>query len=126
MVLRVRELANEDGQRLSRLAKRTNNVMMLRRAQVLLHSAQGFTPLKIAILLGLTVEWVRHIINEFNARGFDSLRPRTFDDEIRLEIVNMALTPPPKLGYPFHPVVAEEAFEEHTLVLHGAAPPLPC
>ena len=55
------------------------------------------------------MEWVRHIINEFNASGFDSLspkptaggRPRTFDDEIRLEIVNMALTPPPKLGYPF-------------------------
>ena len=109
MVLHVRELANEEGQRLSRLAKRTNNVVTLRRAQVLLHSAQGFTPPKIAELLGLTVEWVRHIINEFNASGFDSLkpkpaaggRPRTFDDEIRLEIVNMALTPPPKLGYPF-------------------------
>lgn len=55
------------------------------------------------------MEWVRHIINEFNASGFDSLRPkpatggrpRTFDDEIRLEIVNMALTPLLKLGYPF-------------------------
>ena len=55
------------------------------------------------------MEWVRHIINEFNASGLDSLRPkpaaggrlRTFDDEIRLEIVNVALTPPPKLGYPF-------------------------
>ena len=109
MVLHVREPANKEGQRLSRLAKRTNNVVTLRMAQVLLHSAQGFTPPKIAELLGLTLEWVRHIINEFNASGFDSLRPkpaaggrpRTFDDEIRLEIVNMALTPPPKLGYPF-------------------------
>ena len=85
IVLRVRELANEEGQRLSSLAKRTNNVVTLRRAQVLLHSAQGFTPHKIAELPGLTVEWVRHIINAFNASGFDSLRPRTFDDEIRLE-----------------------------------------
>ncbi len=86
MVLRVRELANEEGQRLSRLAKRTNNVVTLRRAQVLLLSALGFTHLpEIAELLGLTVEWVRHIINEFNARGFDSLRPRTFDDEISFE-----------------------------------------
>ena len=101
MVLHVRELANEEGQRLSRLAKRINNVVTLRRAQALLHSAQGFTSPRIAELLGLTVEWVRHIINEFNASGFDSLRPGTFDDEIRLEIVNMALTPPQKLGYPF-------------------------
>ncbi|MCL4316656.1 MAG: hypothetical protein M1422_00065 [Candidatus Thermoplasmatota archaeon] len=43
MVLHVREPANEEGQRLSRLAKRTNNVVALRRAQVLLHSAHGFT-----------------------------------------------------------------------------------
>ena len=56
MVLYVRELANEEGQRLSRLAKRTNNVVTLRRAQVLIHSAQGFAPPKIAELLGLTVE----------------------------------------------------------------------
>ena len=77
MVLHVRELANEEGQHLSRLAKRTNNVVTLRRAQVLLHSAQGFTPPKIAELLGLTVEWVRHIINEFNASGFDSCKCRS-------------------------------------------------
>ena len=39
----------------------------------------------------------RHIITKFNASGFDSLRPRTFDDEIRLEIVNIALGLTPKL-----------------------------
>jgi transposase len=109
MVIRVRPLSNAEGKRLSRLTKRTNNVVTLRRAQVLLHSAQGFTPPKIADLLGLCVEWVRHIIKEFNTHGFDSLtpkprgggRPRKFYDEIRLEMVNLALTPPPKLGYRF-------------------------
>ena len=101
MVLHVRELANEEGQHPSRLAKRTDNVVTLGRAQVLLHSAQGFIPPRIAELPGLTVEWVRHIINEFNASGFVSLRRRTFDDEIRLEMVNMAPTPQPKLGHPF-------------------------
>lgn len=68
---------------------------------MLLHSAHLFTPPKIAELLGLTVEWVRHIITEFNASGFDSLKPKPaaggrpwpFGDEIRPEIVNMALTP---------------------------------
>lgn len=76
---------------------------------MLIRSVQGFAPPKIAELLGLTVEWVWHIIREFNASGFDSLspkpavggRPMAFDDEIRLEMVNMALTPPPKLGYAF-------------------------
>ncbi|MCL5253659.1 MAG: helix-turn-helix domain-containing protein [Candidatus Thermoplasmatota archaeon] len=62
-------------------------------------------------MLGLSVEWTRHIIHEFNEKGFDSLkplpnnggtgRPRKFADEIRLEMVNMALTPPSSMGCPF-------------------------
>ena len=55
------------------------------------------------------MEWIRQIISEFNVRSFDSLetkpaargKPRIFDDEIRLEIVNKALTPPPKFGHHF-------------------------
>jgi transposase len=109
MVLHVREISNDEGNRLSRLVKRTNNVVTMRRAQVLLHSAQGFTPPKIGEMLWISTDWVRHIIKEFNEQGFDSLRPkprgggrpRVFDDEIRLEMVNLALTPPRTLGYPF-------------------------
>ena len=37
--------------------------------------------------------------------GFDSLRQSTFDDGIKLEIVNIALTPPSKLGCPFRQCV---------------------
>ncbi len=111
MTLYVRSLLNEEGKRLSRTARKTNNAITLRRAQVILHSAQGFTPPKIADMLGLSVEWTRHIIHEFNEKGFDSLkplpnkggtgRPRKFVDEIRLEMVNVALTPPSSMGYPF-------------------------
>ena len=111
MKLHVRPLLNEEGKRLSRTARKTNNVITLRRAQVILHSAQGFTPPKIAEMLGLWVEWTRHIIHEFNENGFDSLKPlpnrggtgrlRKFVDEIRLEMVNMALMPPSSMGYPF-------------------------
>ena len=111
MALHVRALLNEEGKRLSRTARKTNNAITLRRAQVILHSAQGFTPPKIADMLGLSVEWTMHIIHEFNEKGFESLkpqpnrggtgRPRKFVDEIRLEMVNMALTPPSSLGYPF-------------------------
>ena len=109
--MHIRSILNEEGKRLSGTARKTNNAITLRRAQVILHSAQGFSPPRIAIMLGLSVEWVRHIIHEFNTRGFESLkpllnrggtgRPRKFADEIRLEMVNMALTPPSSLGYPF-------------------------
>jgi hypothetical protein len=65
------------------------------------------------------VEWVRQIISELNVSGFESLkprpasgcRPRILDDEIRLEIVNMALTPPQRPDYPFTQWLLEEAGE---------------
>ncbi len=63
MTLYVRSLLNEEGKRLSRTARKTNNAITLRRAQVILHYAQGFTPPKIADMLGLSVEWTRHIIH---------------------------------------------------------------
>jgi hypothetical protein len=62
MALHVRPLLNEEGKRLSRTARKTNNAITLRRAKVILHSAQGFTPPKIADMLGQSVEWTRHII----------------------------------------------------------------
>ena len=102
MTLYVRPLLIEEGKRLSGTAGKTNNAITLRMAQVTLHSAQGFAPPKIADMLGLSVEWTGHIIHEFNEKEFDSLkslpnrggtgRPRKFADEIRLEMVNMALS----------------------------------
>lgn len=58
MVLYICELSNEERQRLSRLAMRTNNVAILRRVQVFPQWAQWFTHPKIAELLGLAVEWL--------------------------------------------------------------------
>ena len=55
MTLHVRTLHNEEGKKLSMTARKTNNAITLRRAQVILHSAQGFTPPKIADMLGLSV-----------------------------------------------------------------------
>ena len=74
MALHVRPLLNEEGKRLSRTARKTNNAITLRRAQVILHSAQGFTSPKIADMLGLSVEWTRRITHEFNEKSFESLK----------------------------------------------------
>ena len=75
MALHVRRLLNEEGERLSRTARKTNKTITLRNAQMILHSAQGFTHPKIADVLGLSVEWTRHIIHKINEKGFDSLKP---------------------------------------------------
>ena len=107
MVLRV-ELSDEQGNRLRRLMKATRDVVVLRRAMVVMQSAQGYTPPRIAELMGLHVDYVREIVKAFQGGGFDSLnpkwgggRPRTFTDEIRKELANLATSRPADLGLPF-------------------------
>jgi len=107
MVLRV-ELSDEEGNRLHRLMKATRDVVVLRRAMVVMQSAQGYTPPRIAELMDLDVGYVREIIKAFHGGGFDSLnpkwgggRPRTFTDEIRKELANLATSRPGDLGLPF-------------------------
>lgn len=107
MVLRV-ELSDAEGNRLHRLMKATRDVVVLRRAMVVMQSAQGYTPPRIAELMGLDVGYVREIVKAFNAGGFESLnprwgggRPRTFTDDVRRELANLATSRPADLGLPF-------------------------
>ncbi|MGQ0797228.1 MAG: IS630 family transposase [Methanobacteriota archaeon] len=107
MVLRA-ELSDEEGNRLHRLMKATRDVVVLRRAMVVMQSAQGYTPPRIAELMGLDVGYVREIVKAFRAGGFDSLnpkwgggRPRTFTGEVRKELANLATSRPADVGLPF-------------------------
>ena len=52
MTIHVRPLRNEEGNRQSSIARKTNDTITLRRAQTVLHSAHGFSPLRIAAMLG--------------------------------------------------------------------------
>ncbi len=77
----------------------------MRRAQCVLHSAQGFSPPAIADMLFMSPEWVRHILKRFNADGFESLYPRyrggghvKFDDEVRVQLAYLAHSRPRGLG----------------------------
>ncbi|MCI4336171.1 MAG: helix-turn-helix domain-containing protein, partial [Thermoplasmata archaeon] len=47
----------------------------LRRAMVILSSAQGFAPSYIARLVGYSPDWVRTLIREFDLHGFKMLKP---------------------------------------------------
>ena len=75
-MLRVRPLSDEEGQALSRLVKRSNDATVAKRAMVVLHSYQGFSPPKIASMIFWSEAWVRRVITEYNRIGRDALYPR--------------------------------------------------
>lgn len=101
----VRELTDEEGQKLVGITRRSKDQVRLRRAIVVLGSAQGQSVPEIAKLLRCTEGYVRDVIHAFNERGFEALdpkwsggRPPVADEHTRRRIRRIALTPPPKLG----------------------------
>src|SRR5690242_20880334 len=70
--VRVREIDDDEGQRLLRIVRRSSgSVVTWRRAQMILLSAQGMDPVKIAQVSFTSVDRVRDVIHNFNADGFD-------------------------------------------------------
>lgn len=107
--VRVRELSNEEGARLLRIVRRSSgSVVTWRRAQMVLLSAQGMDPAGIAKVTFTSAERVRDVLHNFNADGFDSLRPKyaggrppKFDLKQRAEIKKIALSRPVDHDLPF-------------------------
>ena len=82
--------------------------MEVRRALVILASSQKMKVPEISKMYHLSKEHIRHVIHSFNKEGFKSLkpcygggRPRTFTDEQRAAIIELAQVPPKILGLPF-------------------------
>jgi Helix-turn-helix domain len=75
--VRVREIDDDEGQRLVRIVRRgSGSVVTWRRAQMVLLSAQG-TGVSAIAKVGFTSEdRVRDVIRNFNADGFSSLQPK--------------------------------------------------
>ncbi|MGW0028211.1 IS630 family transposase [Rhodococcus sp. NPDC003383] len=107
--VRVRELDDDEGQRLVRIIRRgTGSVVTWRRAQMILLSAQGMAVAKIAEVAFTSADRVRDVIHNFNADGFDSLypkyaggRPKTFTLPERREIKKIAKSSPTEHDLPF-------------------------
>ncbi len=105
----VREISNEEGQRLLRLVRRSSgSVVTWRRAQMVLLSAQGMDVPGIAKVAFTSPDRVRDVIHNFNADGFESLvpryaggRPPKFTLPQRVEIKKIALGRPTDHGLPF-------------------------
>ncbi len=107
--VRVREITNEEGNRLLRIVRRSSgSVVTWRRAQMVLLSAQGMDVAQIAKVAFTSEDRVRAVLHNFNDDGFDSLYPRysggrppTFTLPQRREIKKIALARPTDHGLPF-------------------------
>ena len=107
--LRVREVSDEEGNRLLRIVRRSSgSVVTWRRAQMVLLSVQGMDVAGIAKVSFTSPDRVREVINNFNEDGFESLYPRyaggrppTFSLPQRQEIKKIALSRPVDHGLPF-------------------------
>ena len=107
--LRVREVSNEEGNRLLRIVRRSSgSVVTWRRAQMVLLSVQGMDVAGIAKVAFTSPDRAREVINNFNEDGFESLYPRysggrppTFTLPQRQEIKKVALSRPVDHGLPF-------------------------
>jgi transposase len=105
----LREISNEEGNRLLRIVRRdSGSVVTWRRAQVVLLAAQRMPAAKIAEVVFTDPDTVRDVIHNFNRDGFDALypryrggRPRTFTLPERQQIKRIALSVPSDLGQPF-------------------------
>jgi transposase len=104
----VRPISDEEGQRLLRITRRSSDRVRLRRAMVVLASAQGQSVPVIAGLTQTSQKYVREVIAAFNSEGFAALDPKwsggrtaTHDRAVRRRIVAVALSRPTDLGQPF-------------------------
>ncbi|MGW0817306.1 IS630 family transposase [Streptomyces viridiviolaceus] len=97
----VRPVSMEEDRKLHRISRTGKDPVKLRRAIVVLMSAQGQTVKDITTLIQVGEDYVRDVIRAFSERGFDALdptwsggRPRTISDEVREHICLIARTSP--------------------------------
>jgi predicted ArsR family transcriptional regulator len=75
--VRVRDITNEEGNRLLRIVRRSSgSVVTWRRAQMVLLSAQGMDVAAIAGVTFTSPDRVRDVLHNFNLDGFAALYPR--------------------------------------------------
>jgi transposase len=104
----VRPVSMAEGRRLQRIGRTAKDPVKLRRAIVVLMSAQGQSVPDIAHLLKCSPEYVRGVIHDFNDIGFGALdpkwsggRPKTISEVVRRQICLIARCCPRDLGLPF-------------------------
>ena len=122
----LREISNEEGNRLLRMIRRTSgSIVTWRRAQIVLLAAQRMPSTKIAQVVFSDADTVREVIHNFNRDGFEALypryrggRPRTFTLPQRQAIKRIALAVPsgqPVRASRYGATTSEPSFEPWSL-----------
>lgn len=108
MVISVRRITNEEGNKLRKIVRHGREPVEVRRAQVILASAQGFTPPNISQIVGMSEGYIREVIHSFNNNGMAMLKPSwkaggnyKFTDKQKEQLVALATSRPMDLGLPF-------------------------
>ena len=108
MCIYVRDITNEEGNRLLRYLHRGKDPVTINRAHIVLASAQGMKVPEISQRYHYSERWVREIIQKFNATGMEAIfpnwgggRPPVFTKKQKVKIVEVALSRPQDLGLPF-------------------------
>lgn len=109
MCIYVREITNEEGNQLKRILRRSSDSFKVKRAQVVLASAQKMRVPEITKNFGFSNDYVSYVIHGFNEIGFDVFKSKyencgsspKFGNEERQIVVDVALSKPKDLGLPF-------------------------
>lgn len=109
MCIYVRDITNEEGVQLKRILRRSNDSFRVKRAQVILASAQKMKVPEIANSFGFSSDYVSYVVHGFNEIGFEALESKykncgsspKFNNGERETVVDIALTKPMDLGLPF-------------------------
>jgi transposase len=124
----VRPVSMTEGQRLQRIGRTAKDPVKLRRAIVVLMSAQGQSAPDIAHLLDCSQEYVRQVIHDFNDIGFKALdpkwsggRPKAIGEQARRQIRVIARCCPRDLGPPFSAWSLSKLAEHLVAVGHNIA-----
>jgi transposase len=93
----VRAISDAEGRELQRLARRSRDSVVARRAAAVLCSAQGMSVPEITGTIFADPGQIRAVLKDFNERGFAALRPgrspgrpRRIDERTRERIVAVA------------------------------------
>jgi len=109
MSIYVRDLTKKEGNKIQTILRKGKERTSLRRAQVIIMSAQGMKVREIAPCVYLSQKYIRKLIGRFNKEGIEIFnvhrspgQPIQFTEEIKSEIVEIAQSPPKLLGLAFN------------------------
>jgi transposase len=118
----VRPLTPAEGRRVQRITRTAKDPVKLRRAIVVMMSAQGQSVPDITSLMQVSDDYVRDVIHAFNERGFDALDPKwsggrrpAISRTAREHIGLIARTAPAEWGITGHSTWSLRTLAEHLI-----------